>query len=252
MKNKLLISFTMCLLLFVGGMKVSGEETYRDYQELAIYECEGKAGSNTGTYERRWKRNNWTNKTVLAIHGGEIETGTSELAIATAGFHPATMKPLKGSKHAYYLFESTLPSGENGRLHVTSTHFDDPIAIGIIQQSKRAVSYHGFNPKGFGLSDNAEILYMGGLDEALKETITQKLIEKGFIVQSPPSAIAGNDQRNIANRTSLGMGVQIELSTPLRNSFFTNNTISGRKESTTPRFWAFVHAVREAMDTVND
>lgn len=248
MNKRIVILTTLCFIL-IGPINVSRAETYRDFQELTIYEWEGKPGSNTGTYERRWKGNRWTNKTVLAIHGGELEKGTSELAIATAGFHPSTMKRLKGRKYAYYLFESTLPAGANGRLHVTSTNFDDPIAIQMLQQTERTVSYHGFNPKGFGLPEYAEILYIGGLDHPLKESITQKLIEKGFIVQSPPSAIAGNDERNIVNRNSKGMGVQIELSTPLRNSFFTNNTISGRKESTTPRFWDFVHAVREAMET---
>jgi phage replication-related protein YjqB (UPF0714/DUF867 family) len=251
MKKKILIFLSMCIVLFVGVIKVSGEELYKNFNELAMKEHEGKPGSNTGTYERRWKRKRWANKMVLAIHGGDMEKGTSELAIATAGFDPSTMKRLNGPKYSFYLFESTLPFGENGRLHITSTHFDDPVAIHILRKTKRAVSYHGFNPQGFGLPENAEIVYLGGLDESLKEIIGQKLIEKGFIVQSPPSAIAGNDKRNIVNRTSLGMGVQIELSTPLRNSFFTNNTIAGRKESTTPRFWDFVHGVREAMDMVN-
>lgn len=250
MKRILLFFLSLCLVFFIGELKVSSENMYKNFHELSMKEVEGKPGSHTGTFERRWKRKIWSNKTVLAIHGGDMERGTSELAIATAGYDPATMKRLKGPNYSFYLFESTLPPGENIRLHITSTNFDDPVAIQILQKTKRAVSYHGFNPKGFGLPEDAEVIFLGGLDESLKKLIGEKLVEKGFVVQSPPSAIAGRDKRNIVNRTFSGMGVQIELSTPLRNRFFTNNTITGRKESLTTRFWDFVFAVREAMESI--
>ena len=53
------------------------------------------------TYGKRWKLHEWsqlaeaqatdspgTQKVVLAIHGGGIEGGTSEVALAVAGYHP--------------------------------------------------------------------------------------------------------------------------------------------------------------------
>ena len=55
------------------------------------------------TYGKRWRRREWiqlveaqatdnpeSQKIVLALHGGGIEPGTSEIALAVAGYHPAT------------------------------------------------------------------------------------------------------------------------------------------------------------------
>src|SRR5262249_38972461 len=55
--------------------------------------------------------------TVIAAHGGGIEPGTSELCLAIAGYHPATMVPLSGSAYDYWMFESLLSSGSEV-LHV--------------------------------------------------------------------------------------------------------------------------------------
>jgi phage replication-related protein YjqB (UPF0714/DUF867 family) len=84
------------------------------------------------TYGKRWKRHEWgqtveeqptdnaeTQAIVMAIHGGGIEKGTSEIALATAGYHPATLIPIVDGHalHDFWLFEGLLSSG-NGRLHV--------------------------------------------------------------------------------------------------------------------------------------
>lgn len=37
--------------------------------------------------------NKETQTIVMAIHGGGIEPGTSEIALAEAGYHPATLMP---------------------------------------------------------------------------------------------------------------------------------------------------------------
>ena len=58
----------------------------------------------------------------------------------------------------------------------------------------------------------------------------------------------GNATCNIVNRTLLGMGAQLELSTPLRDAMFTQHTRSRRKHTTTQRFWTFVAACRDALD----
>jgi Poly-gamma-glutamate hydrolase len=55
------------------------------------------------TYGKRWRRHEWIQiveaqatdnaegrKIVLAVHGGGIEGATSEVALAVAGYHPAT------------------------------------------------------------------------------------------------------------------------------------------------------------------
>src|SRR5215207_4035760 len=59
--------------------------------------------------------------TVIAPHGGGIEPGTSELCLAVAGYHPATLDatPPGGVTFDYWMFEGLRRTG-NGDLHVTS------------------------------------------------------------------------------------------------------------------------------------
>jgi Poly-gamma-glutamate hydrolase len=91
------------------------------------------------TYGKRWKRHEWSQmveeqatdnteaqKIVMAIHGGGIEKGTSEIALAVAGYHPATLATSDDvfGLHDFWLFEGLLPSG-NGKLHVTASHYDE-------------------------------------------------------------------------------------------------------------------------------
>ena len=58
---------------------------------------------------------------VIAPHGGRIERGTSEVARAIAG-----------EDLDLYLFEGCLPSLNFETLHLTSRHFDEPRALGLI------------------------------------------------------------------------------------------------------------------------
>ena len=77
------------------------------------------------TYGKRRKRHEWiqlveaqaidnpeTEKVVLAIHGGGIEGGTSEIALAVAGFHPATFAQATDGLgfHDLWIFEGLLSS----------------------------------------------------------------------------------------------------------------------------------------------
>ncbi len=58
----------------------------------------------------------------------------------------------------------------------------------------------------------------------------------------------GNARCNIVNRTLLGMGAQLELSTPLREAMFTEHSRPRRKHTTTQLFWTFVAVCRDALD----
>src|SRR6186713_904714 len=131
----------------------TGLDTY--ISMTALYDDLGNVEG--ATYGKRWKRHEWsqtveeqptdnaeTQAIVIAIHGGGIEKGTSEVALATAGYHPATLIPIIDSHalHDFWLFEGLLPSG-NGRLHVTASHYDDPIATELVKNSQRCISLHG-------------------------------------------------------------------------------------------------------------
>ena len=136
------------------------------------------------TYGKRWLRHQWqqiieeqstdnaeTQKIVMAIHGGGIETGTSEIALATAGFNPATLMPSADGLglHDFWLFEGLLPK-ENGRLHVTASNYNDPIATELVQNARRCISLHGCTDR----QANGKI-QLGGLDFELRDIVLEEL-----------------------------------------------------------------------------
>jgi hypothetical protein len=94
----------------------TGPDTYSSM--TALYD--DPANIEGVTYGKRWKRHEWsqtveeqptdnaeTQTIIMAIHGGGIEKGTSEIALATAGYHPATLIPAVDGHtlHDFWLFE---------------------------------------------------------------------------------------------------------------------------------------------------
>jgi phage replication-related protein YjqB (UPF0714/DUF867 family) len=173
-------------------------------------------------------RNRRSNVLVIAPHGGGIEPGTSETAVAIAG-HDLS----------FYAFEGIRLRG-NGELHITSTRFDEPRCVLLVQSSQSAISIHG--------EDSLDpVVYIGGRDAKMMSCLRSSLTDRGFRVKSHRSpALQGIDPTNICNRTISGGGVQLELSKGLRRSFFQSLSKSGRR-FTTERFDEFVGAVREAL-----
>lgn len=189
---------------------------------------------------------------VLALHGGGIEPGTSELCLAVAGYHPADLSPVPagGPIHDYWMFEGTR-STNNSELHVTSTHCDDPVGSSLCRGAHRAVSVHGCTPAQAGLPADASAVLVGGLDTALKNALLTAYAGAGitaFDAVGTP-ALAGTDPDNIVNRTVIGAGAQLELTTPMRTAMFTTNTRPQRRNTTTAAFWRFVEATRAALAT---
>ncbi|MFI1197444.1 poly-gamma-glutamate hydrolase family protein [Micromonospora sp. NPDC020750] len=186
---------------------------------------------------------------VLAPHGGGIETGTSELCLAVAGYHPATMAATTDGRglHDYWMFEGLLSSG-NGDLHVTSVNCDDPWAESICGGARHAVTLHGCTPEQAGEPAGTAAVLIGGLDGTLRELLRQEFVTVGITVaQGSNDDIDGTHPRNICNRTLSSTGAQLELTTPLRNAMFGTNTRAGRKNTTEPLFWDFVSATRAAL-----
>ena len=212
------------------------------------------------TYRKRWKRHEWsqmveeqattnseTQKIVMAIHGGGIEKGTSGITLAVAGYHPATMTPaVDGLElHDFWLFEGLLTSG-NGRLHVTASHYDEPIATELVQNAQRCISLHGC------LDEQAKgKIQIGGLDCELRDIVLEELTA----VQIPAEMatdlmLDGNLPNNIANKTKIRGCVQLEMGTSYRASLFDIDTRSQRKNTTNTQFWLLVGALRKAMSRV--
>jgi phage replication-related protein YjqB (UPF0714/DUF867 family) len=215
------------------------------------------------TYRKRWRRHEWiqlteaqstdnlqAQKIVLAIHGGGIEGGTSEIALAVAGYHPATFAQSTDccGVHDLWIFEGLL-SRDNGDLHVTSTNYDDPIALDLVQNSRRCISLHGFSD-----SDANGKLQIGGRDTELKSIVLEELTVAGIPAQvATDPELNGNDPDNICNRTTIGAGVQLELGTTYRESLFAPgcNTRELRKNNTNAAFRHLTMALRMVLCRVH-
>jgi len=214
------------------------------------------------TYGKRWRRHEWIQlveaqstdnpegqKIVLAIHGGGIEGGTSEIALAVAGYHPATFAQATDclGLHDLWIFEGLL-ADQNSQLHVTSTNYNDPIALKLVQISRRCLSLHGLND----VPVSADI-QIGGLDTELSSIVLEELTAAGISAAiSTDLGTNGNDLKNICNKTTTSAGVQLEMVATYRESLFAPgcNTRELRKNNTSANFIKLVTALRKAMSSV--
>lgn len=170
---------------------------------------------------------------VLAIHGGNIEPGTSEIATALG-------ESLNAST---YLFEG-LKRKDNHKLHITSTAFDEPIALHMASNANTILSIHGYAD-----SDEA-LVYMGGRNESFRNSIQLALKEDGFQTAEAPKHLLGMNEDNMINRCKSGAGVQLELSTKLRSRFFKDDDLrSKNRHNYTVVLSQFVRALTKA--TIN-
>lgn len=217
------------------------------------------------TYAKRWKEQEplfqqtleeytgiepiyKTRKIVCAIHGGGIEKGTSEMALACAGYHPATLAPVdSNTQYAYWLFEGLLSSG-NGDLHVTASNYDEPVATGLIQRSKRCLSLHGcLDTQAPNLA-----IQVGGLDAEFRNILVEELLASNILAEvTTDEMLDGDLLDNICNKTTIGGCGQLEIPTSIRNSWYSTNTRAERKNTTTSAFWNFCGALRRALERVN-
>ncbi len=160
---------------------------------------------------------------ILAPHGGYIEPGTSEAALAIAHVN-----------FSFYCFESLTLRAKGDGLHITSTRFDEPQALQLVEASQIVIGVHGRKNGA-----DAASIWVGGLHEPLRDAICAALEESGFRAKPVGEGhpLAGRNPRNICNRGRRGAGVQLELPRALRMSF----AYDAAKRD------AFGHAVRAAL-----
>ncbi|MFB3886841.1 MAG: poly-gamma-glutamate hydrolase family protein [Thermodesulfobacteriota bacterium] len=169
-------------------------KAYRSFGELTSKETEGR------DYTIEMSQRNGP-VLVMAPHGGKIEPGTTEAAEAIAG-----------DDHSFYSFQGIKSDG-NGVLHLQSHLFDEPRAIEILKGAEIVVTVHGHADREDGF------VMVGGLNPVLKSEIERELGKAGFQTREATERLKAIDPRNICNRGHRRMGVQLEISRKLRDSF---------------------------------
>ncbi|MBT2664911.1 poly-gamma-glutamate hydrolase family protein [Bacillus sp. ISL-4] len=167
---------------------------------------------------------------ILAIHGGNIEPGTSEIAAALGERLCAST----------YLFEGLKPRG-NQVLHITSCLFNEPGGVSMAANAQTTLTIHGH------YDVHNALVYIGGRNEPYKNLIQQCLNKAGFQTDHAPQRLSGMKGNNITNSSKTGAGVQLELSTKLRKSFFKGDDFT-RKNRVNPcdLFKRFITAIEKA------
>jgi phage replication-related protein YjqB (UPF0714/DUF867 family) len=199
------------------------------YPNFATLEQHERSGIDYGVVVRRAE----PAFAIVAPHGGGIEPGTSEIADGIAS-----------QRWSFYTFEGLKRSG-NGVLHITSTHFDEPMCLILLGDTSRVVTIHGEES-----DDDGEGVFVGGLDLELGTSIGALLMAQGFDVRKHPDCnLQGLEPQNICNRGTAGAGVQLELSRAVRETLFDSLTREGRKHPK-PRFTLLVGAVARALEEV--
>ncbi len=171
-------------------------DVYRSFAELSEFEREDlDFRIHTVKRER-------SSIIIVAPHGGAIEPGTSEVA-----------KEVAKNDLSLAIFEG-IKSKNNKRLHITSTNFDEPRCVELVQKADTVIAIHGEG------SDELSV-FLGGRDVELGAKLKSVLEWRGYAVKTHENSdLHGLNEANICNRGRQGVGVQLELSSGLRQTFF--------------------------------
>jgi phage replication-related protein YjqB (UPF0714/DUF867 family) len=241
-----------------------GPDVYTSMTALYKQETEGT------NYTKQWYRHAWQYQTfknfkrenevfIMAPHGGGIESGTTELALATAGYTEGfNGQPATSATYDFFIFNGINAKYQNGRLHVTSSHYNDATAIELVKNSRISLAFHGCTDqqaakaagKALKKGEAYSACLIGGLDEdflTLLETRLQGANFNAFITHS--EMLNGDLPQNIINRNKRNKGgAQLEITTTFRRSLYTIHNRTKRRTTTKPEFWLFVNTVRETIE----
>jgi phage replication-related protein YjqB (UPF0714/DUF867 family) len=197
---------------------------YQSFSELLYGEVEGRDFSRIVVARS-------SPVVIVALHGGGIEPGTSEIARAIAG-----------SEYSLYCFESLKTSG-NELLHIPSHDFDDPLCLKLIKTAQVVISVHGCSGE-----DHQAGVFIGGRHSLLREQLSRDLQQASFPVAPGPGRYPGQHRDNVCNLGQAGKGIQLEISKGLRDQMFAGMRRQERK-ITRPAFDRFVQTVRAVLQT---
>ncbi|MFE6816409.1 poly-gamma-glutamate hydrolase family protein [Streptomyces sp. NPDC057677] len=233
------------------------------------------------SYSRRYRRHqqfdlkmsetyDFPRTAILALHGGGIEIGTTELCLGIAGYSPSDSAgaPILPTVHDYFMFEGLLSTG-NSALHVTSKNCDDHVALSTAASHLNVLSLHGCKfdqlklpTSTFPSTGSRAVAVVGGLNAAFRTALVTEIKAAGFqaVDAFDPRYSAtlgefnGSHVDNPCNLTMLRKGAQLELTTELRESLFGDSSSRGARADTwddqESLFKSFRDACRRAIATV--
>lgn len=188
-------------------------DLYESFAELRASETEGR-------HYRIHAIDRSSRIVIVAPHGGLMEPGTFEIA-----------RLIAADDFSLYCFES-LVAGR--RLHITSSRFDEPEGVALVEASEIVIAVHGRADLG-----DTRTVWMGGLHVEIRDAVGAALERAGFET-STDHHMQGRHPQNICNRGRLRAGVQLELPRSLRNRFRSDE--SSRN--------SFVSAVRSVVEGI--
>lgn len=168
--------------------------TYKSFRELAAAEQENR------DYRITMRRGLRQNFLIAAIHGQNIEPGTSDIA-----------NDIAGDRHGFYAFDVLNPAKDCKMMHVSSNAFDEPRLQKLSSEHKEVITIHGCRDKW-----GAEIR-LGGLDEELKEKLLKAFNAAGLPARHDRELFTGANPQNVCNQGKTHEGVQIEIPRQLRD-----------------------------------
>ena len=176
-----------------------------------------KAEQRSAWNQRALNRESWL--TVVAPHGGSIESLTERIA-----------NDIAGTDYNLFVFEGLRAKGSE--LHVTSHKFRDPELHDLQKISTMSLSVHG-------KASDDKFIWVGGLNYIVRDKVIAQLVQHGFRAERGVYPYAGEHPGNFVNLTA-DHGVQLEISEAERGEMH-----DGR--FTNSRYDAFVAAVRLAL-----
>jgi phage replication-related protein YjqB (UPF0714/DUF867 family) len=192
------------------------KDKYRSYEELSTFEEEG----DDYQVEVISGEGRSSEIVIIAPHGGGIEKYTSKIA-----------RNIAGEEFGLYLFEGTKQNCNFSTLHITSTRFDEPRCIKIVEESQTAVAVHGKSGK-------TKAVLVGGRDDDLAEQMINELKNAGFAATREENGpVSGMSPQNICNRTVSDMGIQLEIYRGLREDL----------NGSDPLLRKFAHSIRKVL-----
>jgi phage replication-related protein YjqB (UPF0714/DUF867 family) len=212
LKKLRLLTLTGFLAMLLSCTAFTGTARADIYDNFAQLKAHEKIGVDYRV------RQTFTDSTtmILAIHGGNIERETDDIARAVAR---------KGGYDCYEFI------GISSGLHLTSTHFNDPAALSMVKRSTKTLSVHGCR-------GSQALTHVGGQDKVLRARVIKELKAAGFTAKIAEGSLSGTSDANICNRNAVGKGVQIELTAALRSQ------LAGSQA----KFDRYVSALLKALD----